>query len=215
MRCAPGTHEAAFALLTRHLDPCAGVVDLGSGSGAFLARLKDHGFRDLHAVELDTSRFELDGLDALSLDLDGDFANRLGRRYRLVIAIEVIEHLESPVRFLRQAHRLLENEGLLLISTPNLASWLGRLKFLLQGELLFFDPTVREATGHLSPVPGSLLRSLLENVGFEIVGATTAGEIAAPLQRLVTAPVRWLFRALCGSSIVGDSYIVLGRKTTA
>ena len=212
MRCAPGTHEAAFALLARHVDPCAGVLDLGSGSGAFLARLKDAGFGDLHAVEFDTPRFELDGMDPIPLDLDEDFAERLERRYHLVVAIEIIEHLESPTRFLRQAHQLLEDEGLLLISTPNLASWIGRLKFLLQGELLFFGPELYESTGHRSPLPDSILRILLAEEGFRVVDSTTAGDFAGPLQKLVAAPARLLFRAVYGPRVVGDTYIVVARK---
>jgi 2-polyprenyl-3-methyl-5-hydroxy-6-metoxy-1,4-benzoquinol methylase len=215
MRCAPGTHEAAFALLVRHVDPSVGVVDLGSGSGAFLARLEDAGFSDLHAVEFDPPRFELEGADPIALDLNGDFAEQLGRRFQLVTAIEIIEHLESPTRFLRQAHQLLEDGGLLLLSTPNLASWIGRLKFLLQGELLFFGPELYEATGHRSPLPDSLVRTLLAEEGFTVVESTTAGDFAGPLQKLVGAPARWLFRAFYGSGVVGETYIVLARKVAA
>lgn len=212
MRCAPGTHEAAFALLVRHIDPCAGVVDLGSGSGAFLARLEDAGFRDLHAVEFDQPRFELDGIDPLTLDLNRDFSERLGRRFRVVIAIEIIEHLESPTRFLRQAHQLLEDDGLLLISTPNLASWIGRLKFLIHGDLLFFGPELYESTGHRSPLPDSLLRTILAEEDFTLVESTTAGDFAGPLQKWVGAPARLLFRAFYGPGVIGDTYVVVARK---
>jgi 2-polyprenyl-3-methyl-5-hydroxy-6-metoxy-1,4-benzoquinol methylase len=212
MRCAPGTHEAAFALLTRHLDPCGGVLDLGAGSGAFLARLEDAGFRDLHAVEHDTPRFELEGVTPIRLDLNEEFVQRLGRRYRLLIAIEIIEHLESPTGFLRQAWQLLEDDGFLLISTPNLASWLGRLKFLLQGELLFFDPKVQGSTRHRSPLPDSVLRTLLTEEGFGIIESTTAGDFAGPLQKLAAYPARLLFRAVYGPRVVGDTYILLARK---
>lgn len=219
MRCAPGTHEAAFALMMRYLDsrtgaldPSAGVLDLGAGSGAFVARLQDAGFHDLQAVERDPPRFEVEGVDPIPLDLDGRFAKRLGRRYSIVIATEVIEHLESPARFLRQVHQLLEEDGILLISTPNVSGWIGRLKFLLQGELLFFDPETRDSIGHISPLPRSLLRGHLEATGFEIVDATSAGDFAGPLQKLVTTPARWLFRAVYGPVVIGDSYIVLARK---
>ena len=212
MRCPPGTHEAAFALLARHADPGAGVVDLGSGSGAFLARLEDAGFRDLHAVEVDTPRFQHDGVDPIALDLDEDFADRLGRRYHLAIAMEIIEHLESLTRFLRQAYQLLEDDGLLLVSTPNLASWIGRLKFLLQGELLFFGPELYESTGHRSPLPDSVLRILLAEEGFTVVESTTAGDFAGPLQKVVVAPARLLFRALFGSRVVGDTLVIVARK---
>lgn len=36
-----------------------------------------------------------------------------------IIASEVIEHLEHPAGFLRAAHKVLRNKGVLLLSTPN------------------------------------------------------------------------------------------------
>jgi hypothetical protein len=67
MHCAPGTHEAAISLLLRHDVPRTSVLDLGSGSGAMLARLRDVGFTQLHAVERNVNRFQLAGIDRLPL----------------------------------------------------------------------------------------------------------------------------------------------------
>ena len=53
-------------------------------------------------------------------------------------ATEVIEHLDSPRDFLKQIHAILDDDGWLAISLPNVASWQGRIKFLLKGELWGF-----------------------------------------------------------------------------
>jgi hypothetical protein len=91
MRCAPGTHEAAAAALLarRQLDRDAHVLDLASGTGAFLARLRDQGFRNLHAVELNVEGFDLEGVTPQPLDLNSNFAQALGRDFGLVTAIEI------------------------------------------------------------------------------------------------------------------------------
>jgi 2-polyprenyl-3-methyl-5-hydroxy-6-metoxy-1,4-benzoquinol methylase len=53
----------------------------------------------------------------------GDIESLLGHslRFDAIVALEVIEHVRSPLKFLEVAHRLLADSGLLLMSTPNLA----------------------------------------------------------------------------------------------
>src|SRR5947209_7301231 len=94
MRCAPGTHEAAAALLLARVKERPATLDLASGSGAFLARLKDHGFADLDAVEIDRKAFAFPGVEPRHVDLNGAFSTRIEKRYGLITALEIIEHLD-------------------------------------------------------------------------------------------------------------------------
>lgn len=49
-----------------------------------------------------------------------DLGSVLGeQRFDTVIAAELIEHLEVPYAFLRETHRALNDDGLLILSTPN------------------------------------------------------------------------------------------------
>src|SRR5712692_7395449 len=61
--------------------------------------------------------------------------------YDLVFAVEVIEHVESPINFLflRNIAQLLAPEGVAIITTPNLDSLPARAKFLLAGKLRTMD----------------------------------------------------------------------------
>ncbi len=43
----------------------------------------------------------------------------LGRTFQTIVAGEIIEHLENPGLFLRNMHRHLTDDGVLLVSTPN------------------------------------------------------------------------------------------------
>src|SRR5438034_11562082 len=116
MRCAPGTHEAAAVLVTRHVTKDARVLDLASGTGAFLARLRDLGYANLDAVELNVEGFRLQGVTPRPVDLNSAFTQVLPRDFNLVTAIEIIEHLDCPRQFLRNVHTLLADGGHLLLT---------------------------------------------------------------------------------------------------
>jgi SAM-dependent methyltransferase len=204
MRCAPGTHETVAAMLAELNVARGPVLDLGSGSGALLARLADMGFTDLTAAELDTAKFGLPGVTPMALDLNSQFAGALGRRFSLVTAVEIIEHLDSPRLFLSEVRELLADDGLLLLTTPNVADWLGRIRFLLTGTLRYFDDGQYRYNHHVSPLPAVQLRHLLDEVGLRIVAKKSAGSFFGPLKFASLAPFWVPFRLFGGESLMGD-----------
>jgi len=213
MRCAPGTHEAAMSLLLRHNPPRSSVLDLASGSGAMLARLFDYGFTDLYAVERDAEQFQLAGIKPCTVDLNSEFCRQFDRRFALITAVEIIEHLDCPRDFLRQVRALLDEGGYLLLTTPNVSSWVGRIYFLLWGKLRWFDETQYKPLRHISPIIDVQMRFMLNENAFELVDFTSAGSFYGPLKRVVTAPVGLFFRAIFGRWVWGDCNIYLA--TTA
>ena len=212
MRCAPGTHEAAMSLLLRHNPSRSSVLDLASGSGAMLARLHDAGFTDLHAVDLNVEQFQLQGIMPLRIDLMSEFCQQFDRRFGLITAVEIIEHLESPHHFLRQVWTLLQEGGYLLLTTPNVSNWVGRIKFLLTGDIRWFDEAQYHQIHHISPITDVQMRLMLNEVGFRLVDSTSAGDFFGPVKRLVTLPVSLLFRAIFGRKAWGDANIYLAVK---
>ena len=73
---------------------------------------------------------------------------------------DVLEHTPDPKSEVREAHRLLNDEGLLVINYPDIGSWIARVMgrswvFLLDVHLYYFT----RAT----------IRKLLEDAGFEVV----------------------------------------------
>jgi SAM-dependent methyltransferase len=81
--------------------------------------------------------------------------------FDVVILGDVIEHLNRPFEVLRDAHRVLKKNGLLLVSTPNphyvhevLKTWLG-----------IYHPDDPE---HYVHFPSANLRQYLESCGFHV-----------------------------------------------
>jgi SAM-dependent methyltransferase len=210
--------EAAIALLLRHKTPASSVLDLASG-GAMLARLGEAGFSDLHAVGRDSSLVgETDTSvppewHMLSLDLNGSFLALHRRRFGLVVSSEVIEHLDSPREFLREVYQLLEEDGYLLLTTPNVANWAGRIWFLLFGRLRWFDGRMYREARHISPITDFQLRAMLMEAGFALVATTSAGSFSGPLRALLTAPLSLPVLALFGRRGWGDCNIYLAAKS--
>src|SRR5260370_40748729 len=127
-----GLHEfVGERVLARYARPGVRAADLGSGPGAMADRLRSLGC-DVVAVDRASQGFEAQ-VPHLSLDFDqADFASRVGAAsFGIVTAIEVIEHVESPIGFLRNIGRLISPGGIAVLTTPNVDSLPTRSKFIL------------------------------------------------------------------------------------
>lgn len=144
-----GTHEYLREMILPSL-PVGRALDLGAGSGRFSLILKEAGY-DVLAVEQNRARFIADVPLREDVDLNhGNFADRLPGPFDLVVAIEVLEHLENPISFLRSVRTLLGPTGAALITTPNVDSLAARLRFAFSGTIRSFNDA-GEAT-HITPV---------------------------------------------------------------
>jgi SAM-dependent methyltransferase len=213
MRCAPGTHEAAAALVQRHVPRDARVLDLAAGTGAWLARLRDGGYRNLSAVELNVEGFDFDGVTPHPIDLNADFASAFDAPFGLVTAVEIIEHLDAPRQFVRNVRDLLSPGGYFLLTTPNVAHWVGRVRFAMSGSLRHFRQADYHYQRHISPITDVQMRLMLEEVGFDFVESTSAGTFFGSAKRALLAPWEAALRVMLGPLVSGDVAIYLARKT--
>jgi SAM-dependent methyltransferase len=200
-----GTHAALAALLAA---PAGGIVlDAGAGQGAFTAWLADHGYRVI-ALGIEPSQFGFGGARFVQTNLDQGLPFR-DQSVEGIAAIEVLEHLENPIGFVREASRCLQRGGWLALTTPNVKSISSRLSFLVRGHHLYFGPKDYEANGHINPVSIEQIRSVAERTGMTIEIVTyNLGKLPVPRLRhrlLLTHP---RFR----TALWGDALIVLLRK---
>ena len=205
-----GLHEfVAERVLSRYVRPGLKAVDLGSGPGAMAARLEDMGC-DVMAADRSVQGFEAKPPHSTIDFNQPDFASLLGDHvFGLVTAIEVIEHVESPIGFLRNIGRLLSAGGVGVITTPNVDSVPARFKFLVAGKIRTMD-NYGEPT-HISPI----FFDLLQRQFLPLAGLRLREHLVFPPDdfQLSRKPVAWSMRLVAplfsGESLLGDNHVLI------
>jgi len=208
-RTIGGLHES----LVRHLPSIAKdapVLDVGCGTGAWLHRLGGLGFTHLHGIDLDTGSFATDRATASQANLDYDDIGLGNRKFALITAIELIEHLENPGRLLFHVAHHLADDGTFLITTPNIHSALARMRFFLTGNLKQFD--AKGDPTHIYPVLLTSLERVLPRHGLKMAERWHYPEAGSPTSRLSTRMLAGLARLVVPDPDPGDVLCVAIRK---
>lgn len=105
------------------------ILDMGCGEGILVEQYRNKGYNITGMDLYYSSEFVIKG-DITDTKLDSD-------SYDLILCLDVIEHLnfEEQEKALKEIHRILKNDGILLAAIPNLAHFASRLSFLLTGRL--------------------------------------------------------------------------------
>jgi 2-polyprenyl-3-methyl-5-hydroxy-6-metoxy-1,4-benzoquinol methylase len=127
------------AAVIRQRHPFGGtLLDVGCGGGALWGFVHDQieTYLGVDAVRYDAlpdscTFFQAD-LDTAQVPLPDESAD-------VVVAIEIIEHLENPRAFFRELTRLVKPGGLIVLTTPNQLSLLSKMTFLVRGQFNAFQ----------------------------------------------------------------------------
>ena len=99
------------------------VLDIACGSGYGARSLLDAGALSVTGVDLSQNAvdFALDhyARDGVTYQCDSIYTYETNAEYDVIISYETIEHVDDHQRALNNLYRLLSDEGILLISSPN------------------------------------------------------------------------------------------------
>ena len=147
---------------------------------------------------------DLDALGSGHLDKLGPFD--------AVVATDVLEHLRDPSRILDLLSRYLVDDGILVVSLPNVAHVDARLA-LLSGHFRMTDVGLLDNT-HLRFFTRESARDLLERNGFEIVDETHARVPIGATEQASLCDERFLhLRADLATEPDADTYQFVFRAT--
>jgi len=213
VRALPGTHERVVEIARRYAVPGARVLDLGAGSGALAERLQVVGFH-VTAADLE-NYFELKS-EFVQLNFDDPhFDRNLTERFDVITSVEVIEHLENPAGFLRSVRRLLKENGVAILTTPNVENVPARLKFLRSGDVRAMD---KNAPEHITPIHLDLfIRQILPRTELHLVEhfVHPKGDFPLTGRRFLVPFLRALVPFMKGFALTGDCHFFVLQRSGA
>lgn len=190
----------------------APILDIGCGSGAWLQRLGRMGYKNLFGVEKQELPVEIKNAVFFRANVDLNDWNLSERRFGLITAIEVIEHLQNQGHFLYNVSRYLDRGGYFLLTTPNIHSINARLRFFIQGQMKSFDhkgdPT------HIYPVLLPCLKKQLSACSMTIVRQWGYPEQGSLVSKVSTQIISRFFEFLLPKIQEGDTLCLLIQKTS-
>jgi len=137
------------------------ILDIGTGSGSFLASMKALGW-DPYGVDISPEAVERARSLGVKMILgevqDASFSDRF---FDVITLRAVLEHVHHPVETLQEVHRILKDQGIVYIVVPNIAS----LNFWLFGRFWY----ALEVPRHLYAYSPNVMRHLATRTGFEVL----------------------------------------------
>lgn len=204
-------YEAAW----RRIAPLAkgDILDFGAGTGSLAARLAgEPGVASVTAADLaaHATVSPADGPAArkirwLTADLNAPLP-LADASFDLIVAIEIIEHLENPRATAREWRRLLRPGGTLVMSTPNVESIRSLLSLFARGQHAAFAANSYPA--HLTPLTRTDVQRVLTEAGFTDVQVSWSDFGLAPKLSL-----SWqaLSAGLLGGMRFSDNLVAVAR----
>lgn len=168
--------DKAAELAISRLPDQGRVLDIGSGTGALLARIKAaRPAVETYACDYTRELMQLQGQVVDVVDLSRDALPYPDGTFSAVTCTEVIEHLENYRALVREVQRVLKPGGVAVFSTPNILNIQSRLRFLWFGFWNLFGPLPvgrsenYSTAGHITPVSFFYLAHALEECGLRVV----------------------------------------------
>jgi 2-polyprenyl-3-methyl-5-hydroxy-6-metoxy-1,4-benzoquinol methylase len=201
----------------------AAILDVGCAVGYIGEFLRRHPPRRwLAAIELDSraaaqARPHYDQLVVGSIE-EQDVWDRLERNVDAMIFGDVLEHTSDPVRVLQMAESHLTDEGIVIVSMPNVAHVKVRLRLLI-GRFEYEEWGIMDRT-HLRFFTRQTAQKMLRESGFEVLHSEPiqafsplrGGSIFQRLGRAARTRVRNLLVKLW-PTMFARQFILVGTRT--
>jgi 2-polyprenyl-3-methyl-5-hydroxy-6-metoxy-1,4-benzoquinol methylase len=171
----PGAYQlkegsnSSHSLMLEHLNdiPASRILDLGCSDGFLAQRLRSSGH---YVVGVDVTehpgvRHRTDQF--FEVDLNRGIPVDVGRGFDVVLAGDVVEHLQQPEALLDEIRRVLNPGGVVLLSAPNFGHWYPRLRAAFG--VWDYDRRGILDSGHLRFFSRASIRRLCRSSGFDVV----------------------------------------------
>ena len=178
------TQEAIESINQFYSNNIESILDIGAAEGLMLSQLKRN-YPQAKCVGLEYSQELINLNQDKNIEIIQGDAHQLpfkDNSFDIIIATAIIEHLDNPSQALKEAHRVLKKEGLIIITTPD--------PFFDKAAELF----TKENFSHQETFNLKKLRSLLEENKFQVAEAKKfmLSPIGLPAEKKIEKIIRFL-----------------------
>ncbi len=160
-------YEKYFDIFSKkiHLNKHAKILEIGCYDGLFLKRFSDAGY-ECKGIDLNEG-FVKYGRSHYGLDLasgtifDFQFSDN---SFDLVIFHQVLEHLNNPIKFLKEVNRICKDNGTLFLSVPNTGSFIHKAEASVKDGNC--QPSFIDFPNHLFYYSKKSITIMLNDAGF-------------------------------------------------
>lgn len=187
------------------------LLDIGCGDGLLLDIANNRGWSiEGYDVDPDTAGRVEKNIGAIVRSGDFFDIDWPQNYYSLITMHQVLEHLKDPQAYLKAIFKLLKNNGLLFIASPNISSLSSRIKFGLEkiGLRKKNVGTYFDTDHHIIYINPIVLSSLLKRLGFEVLYIRNGHSVKAGESRFKRYIKRNLIERLWWKSV----FIMVARK---
>lgn len=161
------------------------ILDVGCGDGRFISLFKE--CCHVYGVDISKNAVRLakgSGVNAQRVDASSERLPFESEYFDLVYMGDIIEHLIDPDFAINEVARVMKPTAFLVLSTPNLASWLNRVLLLLGIQPLYSEVSTVEVfergrsksdsrpVGHLRLFTFGTLKRFLNHYRFNVTKIT-------------------------------------------
>jgi 2-polyprenyl-3-methyl-5-hydroxy-6-metoxy-1,4-benzoquinol methylase len=138
------------------------ILEIGCGGCVVLDILKRSGYE---VCGIDSSPFAATEGAKKGIDVITDFfpSNRRSERFDMIFHVDVLEHINDYIDFLRHQYKQLNDEGIMIVNVPDATDSIkvGDISMAMHQHLNYFTETS--------------LSAALRNAGFEVISMSKAG----------------------------------------
>ncbi|HVH25452.1 MAG TPA: class I SAM-dependent methyltransferase [Vicinamibacterales bacterium] len=182
----------------RQLPSGSRILDAPCGDGSLAAALRSTGY-DAHGIDMNANGLDLLGASYYDVNLNArlPFADE---SFEAALSIEGIEHLENRFAYVRELHRVLKPNGLLILTTPNIVSLRSRVRFAGSGFFHGDSRPLREAEPgpfhHIGLGTLADVRYMLHTSGFRLMRVSHTHIKPVSLLYCWLIPWMWLYTTI-------------------
>mgnify|MGYP001480314827 CR=1 FL=1 len=169
-----------LSILSKHHQPAhRNILDAGCGNGAIANILQRNGYKitaiDSSESGIDHAQRAYPNVHFRNISIYENLSETLKQKFDIIVSTEVVEHLTDPQLYAENLFNALDDNGLLIVSTP----YHGYLKNLTISIFNKWDNhfTVLWDGGHIKFWSYKTLKKLLSNAGFASFSFYGAGRL--------------------------------------